>query len=302
MSGPQRAGRPQLLLLRLLAVAGVGLMALGRSRRWLAAWDEIRPTPSRWRCSIRSRPAPRRRRPQRRPDAGAADGRPGLGRRGRPVAGIVLCALAAAVKVPAALGHPLHRVGLDGRPALPWRARVRPVVTRRADRGRVMGALSVVTGLGWSWVSNLATPGTVRSWVAPATGAGIFLTDLAHLVGIGVPLHVHAVVHPLARARDRALSSACGCCCDPTVRDAARHGPHHADHGGARPVVQPWYLSWGLVVLAPVANGQGAHPHRGVVVVARLHRPSRRPLAGVGLFHGQPPHGGGWRCSCAWPS
>ena len=52
-----------------------------------------------------------------------------------------------------------------------------------------MGALSIVTGLGWSWVLNLATPGTVRSWVAPATGAGIFLTDLAHLVGIGVPLH-----------------------------------------------------------------------------------------------------------------
>ena len=50
-----------------------------------------------------------------------------------------------------------------------------------------MGALSLVTGLGWGWIGNLASPGTVRSWVAPATGVGMLLTDLLHLVHIGVP-------------------------------------------------------------------------------------------------------------------
>ena len=57
-----------------------------------------------------------------------------------------------------------------------------------------MGALSLFTGLGWTWVLNLGAPGTVRSWVAPATGAGIVLTDAAHLVGIGVPLHTMLTV------------------------------------------------------------------------------------------------------------
>ena len=111
-----------------------------------------------------------------------------LARRNRPVAGIVLSALAAAVKVPAALA--VLYIGWDWMGhGLPVRARIRPVVTAGLIAAGVMGALSIGTGLGWSWILNLSTPGTVRSWVAPATGAGIFLTDLAHLVGIGVPLH-----------------------------------------------------------------------------------------------------------------
>ena len=36
----------------------------------------------------------------------------------------------------------------------------------------VMGSLSLVSGLGWGWIANLGTPGTVRSWMAPATGGG----------------------------------------------------------------------------------------------------------------------------------
>jgi hypothetical protein len=178
-----------------------------------------------------------------------------LARRGRPVTGIVLCALAAAVKVPAALG--VLYIGWDWMgTGLPARARIRPIVTAGLIAAAVMGALSLATGLGWSWVLNLATPGTVRSWVAPATGAGILLTDMAHLVGIGVPLHT-----TLSMTRVLGVIVACGVGLALLLR---------SDRIGALramgltmlvivvlgPVVQPWYLSWGLVVLAPVATGK----------------------------------------------
>ena len=39
----------------------------------------------------------------------------------------------------------------------------------------VMGVLSLVSGLGWGWIANLGTPGTVRSWMAPATGFGLLI-------------------------------------------------------------------------------------------------------------------------------
>ena len=157
-----------------------------------------------------------------------------------------------------------------------------------------MGALSVVTGLGWSWVLNLSTPGTVRSWVAPATGAGIFLTDLAHLVGIGVPLHTMLSVTRglgvlVARRRRGVAAAAVG-----PHRGAARHGPHHAGRSWpSGPVVQPWYLSWGLVVLAPVATGKVRTLIVGLVDRGRLHRAPRRPAAGVGPLPRRPADGGG---------
>ncbi len=178
-----------------------------------------------------------------------------VARRGRPVAGIVLCALAAAVKVPAALG--VLYIGWDWMgTGLPVRARIRPVVTAGLIAAAVMGTLSIVTGLGWSWVLNLSTPGTVRSWVAPATGAGILLTDLAHLVGIGVPLHT-----TLSMTRGLGVVLACVAGVWLLLK-SDRIGALRAMGltmliiVALGPVVQPWYLSWGLVVLAPVATGK----------------------------------------------
>lgn len=178
-----------------------------------------------------------------------------LSKRGRPVAGIVVCSLAAAVKVPAAIG--VLYIGWEWMgPRVAVRDRVRPLVTAGLISVGVMGTLSVVTGLGWSWVLNLATPGTVRSWVAPATGAGIVLTDLAHLVHIGIPLHT-----TLSITRLFGLAVAAGVGVWLLV---------HVERVGTvkamgltmllvvalGPVVQPWYLSWGLVLLAPVAFGR----------------------------------------------
>ncbi len=210
-----------------------------------------------------------------------------VARRGRPVAGIVLCALAAAVKVPAALG--VLYIGWDWMgTGLPVRARIRPVVTAGLIATAVMGALSVGTGLGWSWVLNLSTPGTVRSWVAPATGAGIFLTDIAHLVGIGVSLHT-----TLSLTRGLGVLVAIGAGVWLLLR-SDRIGALRAMGltmliiVALGPVVQPWYLSWGLVVLAPVATGKVRTLIIGSSIVAAfIGLPAGRQLVS-GLFRADP--------------
>jgi hypothetical protein len=210
-----------------------------------------------------------------------------VARRNRPVLGIVLCSLAAAVKVPAALG--VLYIGWDWLgTGLPVRARIRPVVTAGLIAGAVLSALSVVTGLGWSWVLNLSTPGTVRSWVAPATGAGIFLTDLAHLVGIGVPLHT-----TLSLTRGLGVLVACAFAVWMLLR-SDRIGALRAMGlsllviVALGPVVQPWYLSWGLVVLAPVATGKVRTLIVGSSIAAAfIGLPAGRQLLS-GLFRADP--------------
>jgi hypothetical protein len=210
-----------------------------------------------------------------------------VARRGRPVAGIVLCALAAAVKVPAAIG--ILYIGWEWMGAgIPLRARIRPLLTAGLISAGVMGALSLVTGLGWTWVLNLGAPGTVRSWVAPATGAGIVLTDAAHLVGIGVPLHTMLTV-----TRTIGLFGALGAGLwllwrSERVGSLQALGLTLLLVVTLGPVVQPWYLSWGLVLLAPVATGKVRSLIIGLSIAsAFIGLPGGSKLVGL-LLHADP--------------
>lgn len=173
-----------------------------------------------------------------------------------PVWGVILCALAAAIKVPAALG--VVYIGWDWLgTGIPWRQRVRPVVKAGLIAAAVMLALSVVSGLGLGWIGNLATPGTVRSWLAPATGIGMGVGGLLHAVGLqGV-----STAGVLSLTRVLGLMGAAA---------ASVYLLINSDRIGALkalglslllfvvlgPVVQPWYLTWGVILLAPVATGR----------------------------------------------
>jgi hypothetical protein len=168
---------------------------------------------------------------------------------------VVLCALAASIKVPAAIG--IIYVAWDwAGVGASWRQRGRMLLRAGLITVAVMGVLSLLSGLGWGWIANLGTPGTVRSWMAPATGVGLLISGTAHVFGIGVGL---AGVLTLTRAigllgaaaiavwcllrRDRiGLLSALGI----TMLAFVLLGP----------VVQPWYLTWGLILLAPIATGR----------------------------------------------
>ncbi len=183
-----------------------------------------------------------------------------------PVWGVVLCALAAAIKVPAAIG--IVYVAWDWAGAgAEFRRRARMMVRAGLITVAVMGALSLVSGLGWGWIANLGTPGTVRSWMAPATGVGLLISGSAHVVGIGVGL---GGVLTLTRAIGLLGAAVIALWC---LHQRERIGLLSAlgitmlAFVLLGPVVQPWYLTWGIILLAPVATGRMLYLVLGVSTV-----------------------------------
>lgn len=187
-----------------------------------------------------------------------------LARRGRPVLGIVVCGIAAAVKVPALIGAVY--IGWEwlgtGRSV---RERLRPVATALVLALGTMAALSEAAGLGWGWISGLSNPDAVRSWLDPATGIGLFVGHLVQSMGFGN--HVDFV---LTVARGSAFVLAIAISLRLLLR-SEKIGPLRALGWSLiafvvlGPVVQPWYAAWGFVILAPIVEGKA---RRFLIVVS----------------------------------
>jgi hypothetical protein len=170
-----------------------------------------------------------------------------------PVWGVVLCTLAAAIKAPAAVG--VIYIGWDWLGVgIPWRQRVRPLVTAGIVATAVMALLTVVSGLGWGWVGNLATPGTVRSWLAPATGIGMAASGLAHTVGLNVSAPGVLSVTRLIGLLGAAVAAVWLLLESDRIGSLKAMGLTLLLFVVMGPVVQPWYLTWGIILLAPVAS------------------------------------------------
>ena len=180
-----------------------------------------------------------------------------------PVWGVLLCALAAAIKVPAALG--VVYVGWDWTgTGLSLRQRVKPLAKAGALASAVVLGLSVGSGLGLGWIGNLGTPGTVRSWLAPATGIGMGLSGLLHTVGLTAisTATVLSVTRVLGLTAATVISVYLLVNSD-RVGALRAMGISMLLFVALGPVVQPWYLTWGVVLLAAVVT-----PKLRVVLVA----------------------------------
>ncbi len=185
-----------------------------------------------------------------------------------PVWGVVLCALAAAVKAPAALG--ILYIAWDWLgPGVPIRQRIRPLVLSGLIAASVLAALTAISGLGLGWIGNLATPGTVRSWAAPATGIGMGISAVSHLVGLGISqLSIISITRVLGLGAAVVFAVW-------MLKESERIGQLTAlgltllAFVILSPVVQPWYLTWGLIILAPVAIGKV----RSMVIVLTVVSP-----------------------------
>jgi alpha-1,6-mannosyltransferase len=172
-----------------------------------------------------------------------------------PVVGIILCTLAAAIKVPAAMG--IIYVAWDwAGTGVAWRQRVRPLLKAALIAFSVMMVLSLITGLGWGWIANLGTPGTVRSWMAPATAIGLVISGGLHVIGVGIGLGgVLTVTRALGLMAAAAIAGYC-------LLHSQRMGVLRALGISMLmfvllgPVVQPWYLTWGIILMAPVVVGR----------------------------------------------
>jgi alpha-1,6-mannosyltransferase len=184
--------------------------------------------------------------------------------RDHPMVGIALCALGAEVKVPAALGIVFIGWIWAGTGA-PTSRRLRFVVQACALGGLVAALVSEVSGFGWGWLVNLSTPGTVVSWLDPATAAGLGVAHGLHAIGVDVS--THAVI---VGVRAGALALA-GCVVVVLLTQVDRYGLPRTMGWSLLaivllgPIVWPWYETWGVTFLALAAD---AWSRRSVLVLS----------------------------------
>jgi alpha-1,6-mannosyltransferase len=176
---------------------------------------------------------------------------------GRPVLGIAVCALAATIKLPALAGALFIAVAW-GRAELTRPAQLRFGLMAAGVVVAVLGAVTLVSGVGLSWLSTsvFATPAKVRLAVTPATAAGYTIGSLLRDVGVSTT--------------GRGIEAALGVVASVTTaaiglwllyrvripRIAALLGVFLLIAAAGGPAAWPWYFIWGLALLAAVRTAQ----------------------------------------------
>ena len=168
---------------------------------------------------------------------------------GKPIAGILLVTLGGAVKPIGLVVLPFAALFWAGTHAS-WRRRIGIWFATAAISLATIVAMGAVIGVSFGWVRALSTPGTVKTWLSPATGIGLGIGNLAgylHLGdvydpavtitrGIGMLVAVVIVLRLLLKPEGRS-----------PVRGAALALVAIVLLG---PVIQAWYLIWPLPLLA----------------------------------------------------
>ncbi|HET9104559.1 MAG TPA: polyprenol phosphomannose-dependent alpha 1,6 mannosyltransferase MptB [Solirubrobacteraceae bacterium] len=177
--------------------------------------------------------------------------------RGRPVWGIALCALAGTLKLPALAGAVFIAVAW-AREERGTAAMLRFGAAAAAAAAVTLAAVSVVTGVGASWLSAsvLATPARVHLAVTPSTQIGYTLASLAHDLGLGVS----------TRGAESAVGSVTLAACALlgvllAVRVRVRTvvpftGWLLLAAAALGPAAWPWYFCWALPLLAACRDVQ----------------------------------------------
>ncbi len=186
----------------------------------------------------------------------------------RPLAGIALCALAATVKLPAAAA--IVMIGICWLRAEP--ARWRWIV---AAGGLTVGAVALaagaVTGVGASWVSGslFSTPASARIALTPSTAVSVSLWELTHHFGTGVEQAAASWENAATLAAFALVGVVAVALClrvrYPSLARCTGWALIAAALGG--PAAWPWYLSWGVVLLATDARAQRSRWLPAVLVV-----------------------------------
>ncbi len=188
-----------------------------------------------------------------------------------PLLGIAICALAATIKVPGAAAAAFIAV------AWAWRTegslnRVRVLASSALVFVAVLAAVSAATGVGLSWISGglFSTPGKVHLAITPATALGY--TVAALLRGVGVPIGGHTLAHTFAQITF-GLTAIYGLWLLYRVREATlvRYlGLLLVLAAVFGPAAWPWYLIWGLPLLAACPKGPAFLAMPLVLVVGAL--------------------------------
>jgi hypothetical protein len=177
-----------------------------------------------------------------------------IARRGHPAWGMVICALAGAIKIPGLVGAFAIAWTCTGAPGSPWR---RAVMFAEAIviSATTFEVLSAFFGVGWGWVRTIGASDTVTNWITPADVAAKLVRVLSAVLHVDVTsdfLTVEHVVGPLVAA----------VVCVWALRHLPSIGLPRAMGLSLLavvllgPIVQPWYLLWGIAVLAITAGAR----------------------------------------------
>jgi len=176
----------------------------------------------------------------------------------RPLLGVLLCMLAATIKIPAVV--PAGFIIFDAVRRAPAERRVREFARLSALGSLAFLLIAWACNLGWGWIGALGIPGTNRllltpttflaHWIAHVTGHETEVLNLVRTAGAvatGVGL-----IYLLWRAPRMGTARACGFALALIV--------------ALGPIVLPWYVLWGLIPLAAV----GRRIERGYAIIASV--------------------------------
>ena len=184
-----------------------------------------------------------------------------LGTTGRLRWGVALCALAATIKLPAAAG--VVFLAADAWTRETGARRWGVVAESAGITAVVVAGVTVGAGLGWTWLGPTAlhVPTELRVLITPLVSVGTFVHGVLHALGIPVALGptvtvvqgigavaaVSGILWMVFHTRDRDAVRLCGLAL-------------------LLFVVLPWYLMWGVAVLAATS----AQHSRALAAVAGL--------------------------------
>jgi len=171
------------------------------------------------------------------------------------VPGVILCALAAGVKSPAALGVLFLGWTWPG-PTASTRRRIGHTAAAGAIALATLEVMALISGTGWGWIRTTTTADASFTGVTPV-----------NIVARGVSIASHMLQVPVSTMDVRPVFSVLGLLI--AVYVGYRLLMRSPRDGVVRclgltllvlallgPIVWAWYVTWGLVVLAPAAVGR----------------------------------------------
>ncbi len=198
---------------------------------------------------------------------------------------VALFALAATIKLPALAGTAVVTVAVlrDQRGATRWRT----VAEATAITTVVLAGVTWLAGWGWGWLSPAALriPTELRVLTTPSVDVAHLLVAALHAVGSGAPSH--AVVTLVLDAIEFAAGALALVVVARTrrARQVGALGTALLVVALGSPTLWPWYLLWGITVLA-VTPAQRSRALAGVAMLAMwLVGPGGTPMIGGDGFY-----------------
>ncbi len=171
------------------------------------------------------------------------------------VPGVILCALAAGVKSPALLGV-LFLGWVWAGPAASTRRRIAHTAAAGLIALATMETLSLVAGTGWGWVRTTTTADASFTGVTPVNVVARAVSIVSHIAQVPIStmtvrpvfsiLGLLIAIYVGYRLLMRSPQDGVVRCLGLTLLVLALLGP----------IVWAWYVTWGVIVLAPAAVGR----------------------------------------------